>query len=90
MLRLCRATAGFYDRVYYTSDAFDPRQPADIFRARVADRQSALDRMLRETAAQAGLTVTNVPRGLTTAERVAWISVQLAATGLLPVPPAQS
>ncbi|MEO3853764.1 AAA family ATPase [Acrocarpospora sp. B8E8] len=81
MLRLCASTAHMYDAVFYTSDAFDPRQPGDRFRDKVADQQAELDTTLRVTAKNAGLFLIEVPRGLTTAERVSWISARLDQTG---------
>jgi predicted ATPase len=83
MLQLCVATASFYDAVLYTSDTFDPRQPSDKFRSRVGDRQADVDEALRDTARAAGLKLIDIPRGLTTAERVRWASAHLATIGLL-------
>ncbi|MFF4987734.1 AAA family ATPase [Streptosporangium saharense] len=83
MTYLCGAATYLYDAVFYTSDAFDPRQAGDDFRAKVADRQHDVDKALRTTAAEVGLPLINVPQGLSTAKRVEWISTHLAETNLL-------
>jgi nicotinamide riboside kinase len=77
MLHLCQATVGLYDAVFYATDTFNPRQAGDQFRNKVADQQAQVDMALRDTAEQAGLTLTDIPRRLSTAERVAWISARL-------------
>jgi len=84
MAGLCRAVAGMYDAVFYTSDVFDPRAGGDTFRARVADRQHEVDHALREACADAGLPLICVPTWLSTAQRVEWISAQLTERQLLP------
>lgn len=82
MFQLCAATTILYDAVLYTSDAFNPRQPGDTFRSKVADQQDEVDQELRRIAAQAGLSLIEVPRGLATDERVRWSSARLAGLGL--------
>jgi nicotinamide riboside kinase len=82
MLQLCTATTTLYDAVLYTSDRYSPHQPGDPWRAKVADQQAQVDRMLRELAGQAGVTLIDVPRGLTTVKRVSWASAYLADLGL--------
>jgi nicotinamide riboside kinase len=82
MLQLCTTTRTLYDAVLYTSDTYSPRQPGDTWRHKVAGQQAQIDQILRELAAQAGMTLIDVPRGLTTAERVRWTSARLADLGL--------
>ena len=82
--RYARATAGLYDAVLYATDTFDPHQPGDALRAKVAGQQAGIDAALRETAAQAGITLTDIPRGLATPDRVRWVSEYLAESGVLP------
>lgn len=82
MLQLCAATRTLYDAVLYTSDAYNPSQPGDAWRVKVAHQQAQVDRVLRELAAQAGMALIEVPRGLTTMERVRWISARLADWGM--------
>jgi nicotinamide riboside kinase len=82
MLQFCAATTSLYDAVLYTSDTYSPRQPGDAWRAKVADQQEQLDRELRRLAIQIGIAPLDVPRGLTTTERVHWISAHLAELGL--------
>lgn len=82
MLELCRATAGFYDAVLYTTDTFGSHQPGDRLRAKVADQQQAVDIMLRELAEDIGMPLIEVPRGLTTAQRVEWSYAQLRDMGV--------
>ncbi len=83
MLQLCATTAGLYDAVLYTSDTFSTRQHGDALRSKVADQQPDIDRTLRETAAHAGLALIDIPHGLTTAERVRWISSHLQEMDLM-------
>jgi hypothetical protein len=82
MLQLCTATSTLYDAVLYTSDAYNPRQPGDAWRTKVADQQAQVDRTLRELAAQASMAFIDVPQGFTTMERVRWTSARLADLGL--------
>jgi len=84
MLALCGATAGLYDAVLYARDTFDPHQPGDALRARVAGQQAGIDVVLRETAIEAGITLIDIPRGLATRDRVRWVSEYLAEAGVLP------
>jgi nicotinamide riboside kinase len=84
MLALCRATAGFYDAVLYTTDVFSPHQPGDLLRAKVASQQQTVDIMLRELAEDIGLPLIEVPQGLATVQRVEWSSAQLRDMGVLP------
>ncbi|MCD0450467.1 ATP-binding protein [Actinocorallia sp. API 0066] len=84
MLRLCASTTHLYDAVLYTSDTFSPWQPGDRFRDKVADQQAELDLTLRSAADEIDLPLTPIPRGLTTAERVSWVSARLAQTGVQP------
>ena len=84
MLRLSAAAVSMYDAVFYTSDTFNPQQPGDHFRDKVANQQNELDMVLRETANRAGLVLIDIPRGLTTTERVTWISARLDEEGVRP------
>lgn len=81
MLQLCTATRTLYDAVLYTSDTYSPDQPGDAWRLKVASQQTQIDHLLRDLAAQAGLALIDIPRGLTTAERVRWASARLADLG---------
>ncbi|WP_067475245.1 AAA family ATPase [Actinomadura hibisca] len=80
MQQLAAAAAPMYDAIFYTSDTYDPRQPGDRFRDKVADLQHAMDETLRQTAYETGLPLIEVPQGLTTCQRVAWISARLDQT----------
>ena len=84
MADMCGAVADIYDAVFYCTDTFDPRAGGDDFRVKVADRQHEVDHVLKNTCAEAGIPLIAVPEGLSTAERVKWISVQLAKRELLP------
>jgi predicted ATPase len=84
MLQLCAATTTLYDAVLYTSDTFNPHQPDDALRAKVAGQQHEIDHALRDLAAHVGLALVDLPYGCTTAERVRWASARLAEMGLLP------
>lgn len=83
MAGMCRAVSGMYDAVFYCSDTFDPRQRGDGFRDKVADRQNDVDESLRTTCAEVGISLIDVPQGLDTAARVAWISWRLAEKKLI-------
>lgn len=82
MLQLCTATKTLYDAVLYTSDTYSPDQPGDAWRLKVASQQAQIDHLLRDLAAQAAMALIDVPRGLTTTERVCWASARLADLGL--------
>jgi hypothetical protein len=86
MLGLSAATVGIYDAVLYVTDAFDPHQRGDDWRSKVAGQQAGIDARLRQVAAQAGVSLIEVPAGLTTQQRVRWISGHLAqlVRGILP------
>jgi nicotinamide riboside kinase len=85
MLGLFAATASLYDAVLYVRDTFNTAQPGDTFRSKVAGHQVLIDSALREAAIQAGVTLIEVPVGLTTAQRISWISAHLAESGVLRV-----
>lgn len=84
MFRLCCATAHLYDAVLYATDTFSPHQSADHLRTKLAEQQQAVDIVLRELADEAGLTLIELPQGLTTAQRVEWASARLHDLGLMP------
>lgn len=84
MMQLSAAAASLYDAVFYATDMFDPRQPQDALRSKVADQQLLVDQALRETAAKAGISLIEIPRGMTTSERVGWISRYLSSTRPMP------
>ncbi|WP_199564990.1 AAA family ATPase [Spongiactinospora rosea] len=83
MTTLCMALAGWYDSVLYCSDIFDPRQPGDDFRVKVADRQRDVDQALCDLLRLAGSPLTEIPAALSTSDRVQWILTRLAEDGLL-------
>jgi thymidylate kinase len=83
MAGLCRAVAGMYDAVFYCSDTFNPRQAGDRFRDKVADQQNDVDQALRKMCAEVAIPLIDVPPGMDTARRVAWISAKLTEKGLL-------
>jgi predicted ATPase len=78
MEEFCRAWAPFYDVVFYCCDSFSQQQDGDPYRARVLDLQPAADRVVRQTCAAAGQKVIDIPPGMTTAERVDWITARMA------------
>lgn len=51
-------------------------------RAKVLDLQSAADRVVRQTCAATGQHIIDIPPGMTTAERVAWVSARAAKLGI--------
>ena len=74
MESFCRSWAPAYDIVFYCCDNYGQEQPGDPYRARVLDLQPAADRVVRQTCAMTGQRITDVPPGMTTAERVGWIA----------------
>lgn len=84
MLQLSAAVANLYDVVFYANDMFDPHRPADALRSKVASQQSAIDQALRETATQVRIALIDIPSGMTTSERVDWVSGHLSSIGLIP------
>jgi predicted ATPase len=87
MAGMCRALRPLYDAVFYCTDSFDPRQPGDEYRVKVADRQHDIDAALRHTCAATGIHLIDLPQGLSTATRVDWILRRLAERDLLPALP---
>lgn len=77
MAGLCAATTHFYDAVVYTADTFNPRQPGDHFRDKVADKQHRLDELLREEIDRQRLPLIEMPTGMSTDQRVQWIVARL-------------
>jgi hypothetical protein len=61
-----------YDAVFYLPDRFD--QPTDPMRAKVAHLQPETADAVRTTCADIGIALLDVPAGLDTAGRVAWIA----------------
>lgn len=84
MTQLCRVATDVYDVVFFTSDTFDPRQPGDRFREEVADDQQRVDHLVRRAASDTGLSMIEIPSGLSTTERVTWTSARLADLGVAP------
>jgi thymidylate kinase len=73
MTAFCAAWApATYDAVFYLTDRFD--HPADPLRARVAHLQAETAEAVRATCADVRLPLVDVPAGLDTAGRVAWIA----------------
>lgn len=73
MAGFCAAWApAAYDAVFYLPDQFD--HSADPMRAKVAHRQAETADAVRATCAAVGLPLIDVPAGLDTAGRVAWIT----------------
>jgi hypothetical protein len=73
MAGFCRTWApATYDAVFYLPDRFD--HPADPMRAKVAHLQTETAEAVRATCADIGLPLTDVPAGLHTSGRVAWIA----------------
>jgi predicted ATPase len=84
MQEFCRAWAPMYDVVFYCCDSYSQDQQGDPYRARVLDLQPAADRVVRQTCAAAGQRVVDIPPGMTTAERVSWITARMAKLGIAP------
>jgi hypothetical protein len=73
MTTFCRAwVQATYDAVFYLPDHFD--HPTDPLRAKVAHLQAETAEAVRTTCADVGLPLVDVPAGLDTAARVAWIA----------------
>jgi predicted ATPase len=61
-----------YDAVFYLRDCFD--HPADPMRAKVAHLQAETAHAVRAACAEVGVPLVDVPAGLDTTGRVAWIA----------------
>nr|WP_221375092.1 AAA family ATPase [Actinoplanes polyasparticus] len=73
MAGFCRVWApATYDAVFYLPDRY--RQPADPMRAKVSHLQEQTADAVRDTCADVGLPLVDVPAGLDVAARVAWIA----------------
>ena len=73
MAAFCRTWAPIsYDAVFYLPDHY--QQPQDPLRSKVAHLQQATANAIRNTYADLGLDLTDVPAGMTTAARVTWIA----------------
>ncbi|MDQ7905972.1 AAA family ATPase [Phytohabitans sp. ZYX-F-186] len=73
MAGFCRAWApDAYDAVFYLPDHY--QHPADPMRAKVAHLQAETGQAVSDTCADVGLPLIDVPGGLDTAGRVAWIA----------------
>jgi predicted ATPase len=81
----CRAWAPVYDAVFYCPDRFGAQQGGDPFRARVLDLQDETDRMLRDACDDTGISLVELPRGLTVDERVGRVMATVESLGLLPI-----
>ena len=82
MEAFCRAWAPVYDVVFYCCDTYSQEQAGDPYRAKVLDLQSAADRVVRSTCASTGQNVIDIPPGMTTTERVRWITARLTKLGI--------
>jgi hypothetical protein len=72
MAGFCGAWASTYDAVFYLPDRY--QQPADPLRAKVTHLQAMTAESVRDTCAAVGLPLIDVPAGLDTPARVAWIA----------------
>jgi thymidylate kinase len=68
----CKAWAPTYDLVFFTHDHY--HQPTDRFRDKVTDLQHTTAATLRHLYDELNVAVLDVPSGLETAQRVAWIA----------------
>lgn len=82
MEAFCRAWAPLYDVVFYCCDTYAQQQAGDPYRAKVLDLQSAAGRVVRQTCAATGQHIIDIPPGMTTAERVAWVTARAAKLGI--------
>jgi predicted ATPase len=82
MEQFCRVWAPTYDVVFFTHDQYS--QPSDGFRAKVADLQDTAATALRTLYDRLDVPVLDVPAGLETEQRVAWIAQRVADTNLVP------
>jgi predicted ATPase len=85
MEAFCRAWVPVYDAVFYCVDHFGAEEGGDPFRAKVLDLQDATDQALRDACAGTGVSLIELPRGLTVAERVDQVITTVDSLGLLPI-----
>lgn len=82
MAGFCRAWAPIaYDVVFYLADRFDERPPGDDFRQKVAGLQDKTADAVLDACAEADIDLIDVPRGLSTADRVAFVADHLTRHG---------
>lgn len=79
MDRFCRTWAHTYDTVLYTHDRYT--QPTDQFRAKVSDLQDKVDTTLRDLYHAMNIPLIDIPTGLNTTQRVAWITTHITQPG---------
>lgn len=84
METMCRAwMPRAYDLVVYCRDQFDQSAGGDRFRQKVLNLQQDADTAVYEACKTSGVELTELPAGLSTAERVRWVSDRVRSLQLL-------
>jgi hypothetical protein len=84
MEAMCRAwMPQAYDVVIHCRDRFDQTAGGDRFRTRVLGLQDEADNAIYETCKATGVRILDLPKDLSTEERVRWIEAQVTRMGLL-------
>ncbi|WP_226961834.1 MULTISPECIES: hypothetical protein [Streptomyces] len=73
-----------YDLVVHCRDRFDQRAGGDRFRDKVLTLQEQADQAVLDACTATGVPLVELPTGLDTSERVAWIAEQLTLRDLPP------
>lgn len=71
-----------YDAVIYAADHFAQDAGGDGYRRKVSHLQAEVDRAVRAACVGAGVPVLDLPTGLDTAARVAWVDQHVGTLGL--------
>jgi predicted ATPase len=71
-----------YDAVIYAADHFDQAAGGDTYRRKVSHLQADVDHAVRRACTSAGVPVLDLPTGLDTAARVAWVDQHVETLGL--------
>jgi predicted ATPase len=71
-----------YDAVIYAADRFAQDRGGDAYRRKVIDLQDQVDHAVRRACAAAGARLLDLPTGLDTPARVAWVDQHVRQLGL--------
>jgi hypothetical protein len=86
METMCRAWMPLaYDLVIYCRDRFDQQAGGDQFRQKVLSLQDDADTAVYEACKASGVTMAELPTGLSTSERVRWITLRANNLGLFSI-----
>ena len=77
MAGLVAIYSSYYDNVFYMSEMYDPAITKDPYRPVDRRFQIDADQYIRRACEDAGMRLTDLPRGLTMEAQVAWVSKEI-------------